>query len=118
MNDVVYWIVELAIKPGQFDAFKDMMNELIESASAEAGTLNYEWNISEDETRCHVYERYADSEAAMIHSRTFAEQFAENVLAIVDVANLTVYGNPNDEVKDTLSEFGAVFMAPIGGFVK
>ena len=95
-----------------------MMNELIESAHLEAGTLNYEWNISDDKTRCHVYERYANSEAAMIHSRTFEEKFADKVLSIVDVANFTVYGNPNDEVKETLSEFGAVFMPAIGGFAK
>ena len=118
MSKVVHWIVELAIKPGKYDDFLEMMNELIESAHLEAGTLNYEWNINDDKTRCHVYERYTDSEAAMIHSRTFEEKFAEKVLSIVDVANFTVYGNPNDEVKETLSEFGAVFMSSIGGFSK
>jgi len=118
MSDEIYWLVELAIKPGKFEEFQKMRDTLIESAAKEEGTLNYQWNISEDQKSCHVFERYKDSEAAMIHSRTFEAEFADMVLSIVDVAKFTVYGNPNEEVRNTLSEFGAVFMSPIGGFAK
>ena len=116
MSDAVHWVVELVIKPGKFEEFLKLKEVLIASASEESGTFNYEWNLSQDQKLCHVYERYVDSEAAMIHSRTFEEKFAEQVLSIVDVAKFHVYGNPNDEVKETLSEFGAVFMSVIGGF--
>jgi quinol monooxygenase YgiN len=47
------------------------MNDMVESTKAEPGALNYEWFISEDGTSCHIYERYADSAAAMVHMGHF-----------------------------------------------
>ena len=62
VSDNVFWVVELAIIPGQLDAFKALMNEMVAATQAdEPGALNYEWFISEDGTTCHIYERYADS---------------------------------------------------------
>jgi len=35
-----------------------------------------------------------------------------------DATSFIVYGNPNDDVKKILDCFDAVYMAPIGGFVR
>ncbi len=119
MSDNVYWVLELAIKPGELDNFKALMKEMVEATQAnEPHTLNYEWTISEDSQSCHIYERYADSTATMAHLKTFGEKFAERFMAALEPTRFTVYGNPNDEVKGALSGFGAVFMAPIGGFAR
>jgi quinol monooxygenase YgiN len=119
MSDNVYWVLELTIKPGELDNFRALMKEMVEGTqSNEPNTLNYEWTISEDSQYCHIYERYADSAATMRHLRTFGEKFAERFMAALEPTRFTVYGNPNDEVKEALSGFGAVYMSQIGGFAR
>jgi quinol monooxygenase YgiN len=39
----------------------------------EAGTLNYEWAISDDRQICHSYERFQDSAAAMAHMEVLVQ---------------------------------------------
>ncbi len=119
MSDNVYWVLEVAIKAGEFDNFKELMGEMVEATQAnEANTLNYEWTISEDGQSCHIYERYADSAATMAHLGAFGEKFAGRFMAAVEPTRFVVYGNPNSEVKEALSGFGPVFMAPFGGFAR
>ena len=119
MSDNVYWVLELGIKPGELDNFKELMKEMVQATQAtEPNTLNYEWTISEDSKSCHIYERYADSAALMTHLAACGEKFAERFMAALEPTRVVVYGNPTDEVKEALSGFGAVFMAPIGGFVR
>ncbi len=119
MSDNVHWLLELNIKDGKLDDFKAVMNEMIEATRAnEPGTLNYEWFISEDGKSCHLYERYVDSAATMIHLGSFGEKFAERFLAALEPTRFMVYGNPNDEVRAALAGFGAVHMSQIGGFVR
>ncbi len=119
VSDNVYWVLEVAIKAGEFDNFKELMGEMVEATQAnEANTLNYQWAISEDGQSCHIYERYANSAAAMTHLGAFGEKFAERFMATVEPTRFVVYGNPNSEVKEALSGFGAAFMAPFGGFAR
>lgn len=117
MNENVYWIVELAVEDGELDNFRSLMKEMVDATRAnEPGTLNYEWSISEDSKTIHIYERYADSAAAVTHMNTFGKKFAERFLAAVDQTRFAVYGNPNNEAKTVLTGVGAVFMTPFGGF--
>jgi len=119
MSKQVYWLLEATITPGELENFKALMNEMVTATRAnEPGTLNYEWSIDTDNQSCHIYERYADSAAAMTHLGTFGEKFAGRFLAVLEPQRITVYGNPNDEVKKALSGFGAEFLAPIGGFAR
>ncbi len=119
MSDNVFWVIELSIKPGELDHFKELMTEMVDHTQTnEPNTLNYEWNISDDFKSCHLYERYADSAATMTHLSAFGEKFGQRIMAIVVVTRFVVYGNPNSEVKEALSGFGAVFMLPIGGFAR
>ena len=119
MSNDVYWVLELNIKPGELDNMKALMNEMVEATQAnEPDTLNYEWFISEDEKTCHLYERYADSAAVMTHLGNFRQYFARRFLAVFEPTRQVVYGNPNDEVRKALAGAGAVFMGPLGGFVR
>jgi len=119
MTDNVYWLLEVTIKPGEFDNFKALMKEMVEATQAnEPDTLNYEWTITEDSQSCHIYERYADSAATMTHLGSFGAKFAERFMAAAEPTRIVVYGAPNNEVKEALSGFGAVFMEPFGGFAR
>jgi quinol monooxygenase YgiN len=118
MGEAVSWMLELAVKPGQGDAFKQLMTEMVESTEAEPGALSYEWSITADGTVVHIYERYADSAATLAHLGQFGERFAERFLTAVTPTSLTVYGSPSSEVKDALTAFGPTYLGPFGGFVR
>jgi hypothetical protein len=92
------------------------MHEMVESTRSEPGTQAYEWFLSGDGAVCHVYERYADSTAAMAHLGTFGSKFAERFLECVEPTGLYVYGDPSDEARAVLDGFGAVYLGPFGGF--
>ena len=116
MEDHVSWIIELAVKPGQLETYKALMEEMVEGTSVEPNTLAYEWYISDDESTVHIYEKYADSEAMVAHVNGFMEKWAARFVAAVDVKRFVVYGSPSAAAKELLDGFGPVYMGPWGGF--
>ena len=119
MNDHVHWMLTLDIRDGQLEPLKALMEEMVAATEAnEPGTLNYEWYLSEDGKTCHLYERYVDSAAVMIHLKSFGEKFAERFMGCVQPSGFVVYGNPDQTVRDALADFGPAWMAPIGGFAR
>src|SRR6266568_3265428 len=75
MSGAIAWQVELAIRPGELDTFRTLTREMVESTQGERGVLIYERFVSEDGTVVYVYERYADSAAAVAHLLTFAHKY-------------------------------------------
>ena len=118
MNAPITWVLEVAVKPGQLDTLRALMEEMVASTAAEPGALRYQWFIDDDGRVVHLHEQYADSAATLVHLGTFGEWFAGRFLASVDPTRFTVTGNPSDEVKAALSGFGPTFLQPIGGFVR
>ena len=118
MDAPIAWVLEVAVKPGQIDSLQALMAEMVASTDAEPDALSYEWFASDDGGVVHLYERYADSAAALAHLGTFGEWFAGRFLAAVDPTRLTVMGNPSDQVKAALSGLGPVFLRPLGGFAR
>jgi quinol monooxygenase YgiN len=112
MSDQVSWHVELAVKSGQINNFRALTTEMMESTRAEAGVLNYERFISDDGNFVHVYERYANSAAAIEHLHTFTKKFSERFMTMVDRTHFTVFGNPTDELRELLDQFGATYLRP------
>lgn len=116
MEKQVSWVVEVAVRQGQLDALKALMEELVASARAEPGTLGYEWYVSDDGSTVHVHETYADSEATIAHNTVFAERWSERFLAAVEPSRFTVYGDPSPAARAILDGFGATYLAFWGGF--
>lgn len=54
----------------------------------------------------------------LTHLQNFGQRFADRFFAVADVTGFFVVGNPNDEAKEALHGFGAVFMASVGGFTR
>ncbi len=118
-NQEVYWFLELTINEGKKEDFMAMMKDMVMATKKnEPGTLNYEWNMSGDGKTCYLYERYADSAAAMSHIQNFGANFAERWGANTTVVKFTLCGAPNDEVVQALSGAGAKVQKPIGGFAR
>ena len=116
MNDEVSWQVELELEPGKLDPFRALTEEMVEATRGEAGALIYERFISEDVESIWVYERYADSAAAVVHLRTFAKQFAERFASMVTRKRFTVFGSPSDELRSILDGFDATYLGRFAGF--
>jgi len=117
MAENVYWVFELAINPGRFEDLKALMAAMVEATQKnEAGTLNYEWTISDDRQICHIYERFQDSAAAMAHLESFGANFATRFMEVLKPTRLAVYGTPSAQAKDALAGLSPVYMAPLAGF--
>ncbi len=119
MSDHVHWMLVAKVNDGELPGFKKMMAEMVQTTmDNEPGALNYEWNISDDGVTCHIYERYADSDATMVHMASFGKNFAKKFMSLANVTGITVYGKPDDTVKGALAAMGPVYMSPIGGFAR
>jgi quinol monooxygenase YgiN len=117
MSENVYYIFEGAINPGRFEDLKTLMAAMVEATQKnEAGTVNYEWAISDDRQVCHIYERFQDSAAAMTHLESFGANFAARFMEVVTPTRMVLYGKPSAQVKDALAGSSPVYMAPFGGF--
>lgn len=119
MTNHVFWLLELSIKEGHLDQFKELMEEMSTATQRdEPNILNYEWWISENQSSCHIYERYEDSAAVMIHLGNFGSKFAERFMSHVDPTGIKVYGDASDDVKAALTAFGPQYLTQIGGFTR
>ena len=55
------------IAPGDLAEFKRLAAQAHELATGEAGTFQYDWFFSDDETTCVVRETYENSDAVLVH---------------------------------------------------
>ena len=116
MSDIVSWNVHMSVREGRLSDARELMPEMVESTRGEVGTLVYEWFLAVGGTVCHLNERYADSDAAMVHLGNFGTKFAERFLECFEPTGLYVYGEPSDEVRAVLDGFGAVYLRTFSGF--
>jgi quinol monooxygenase YgiN len=119
MNKQVSWIFELSVNDGELRNLKELMKEMVASVEAnEPGTLAYEWSISGDGKQCHTHECYQDSAATVAHLTSFKANYAARLMALGVATRFVVYGNPDASVREALEGFGAVYMSPLGGFIR
>jgi quinol monooxygenase YgiN len=119
MSEAVSWVLELAVKDGQLDAFKALAQEMSEATQAdEPGATHYEWFIDDDGKNIHIFERYVDSAATMVHLGNFGAKFAERFMACVDPTRFMVYGDPSAEVRGAVAGLGAAHMTQFVGFAR
>ena len=116
MATVVSWNLQLNVRPNQLPAARALMSDMVQATGDEPGTLTYEWFLSEDGTVCHLYERYADSDAALVHLGNFGAKFADQFMGCFEPTAFFVYGEPRDDVKGVLDAFGAQYLGTLGGF--
>jgi quinol monooxygenase YgiN len=114
MSDCIAWWVELAVKPGRLENFRQLTRAMVDFTRNEPGVLCYQRFVSDDEAVVHAYEQYEDSDAALAHLRNFRERFSRSFLTMVDRRRFTVYGTPNAELKGVLDSLGAVYLKRFG----
>jgi len=119
MRAEISWIFVVEVNPDALDDITSLIKEMVETnRAAEPDTLGYLWFVTADGRFVHVYERYTNSEAAVLHLTRFAENFASRLLALSRVAGLTVYGQPSDELRGALAALNPTYAAPVDGFTR
>ena len=126
MSHDVFFIVELEVKPGQTGELRSVMDEMASvTRRDEPGTLNYEWFMTEDGAACHIYERYTDPQAAVVHSRTFPPELGRRAQAFRPT-RLTAYGKLTKAIREqriepllaAVPDISLVVVEPLGGFAR
>ena len=115
MSGEISWHVELHVKPRKMKAFRDLTRHMVESTRSERGALIYERFIGDDQQSVHVFERYADSSAAVAHLSTFARLHAKRFAQLVERKRFTVFGTPTPELRQILDPLGAKYCALLSG---
>lgn len=115
-NSQVFWNLELAIKSGKLEELKALINQMTLATKAnEPGTINYEWSINSEQSECHIFERYTNSDAVRIHLGNF-QAYAERFFDCLDILRFQVYGNPDSELISALAGLGGVHLKLVDGF--
>ena len=72
----------------------------------EPDTIDYQFYLIRDGTKCIVHETYANSEAALAHTTGVASQtILPKVFNVSRISRFEVYGNPNMELQMALTSF-------------
>jgi quinol monooxygenase YgiN len=116
MGREISWHVELRVKPGQLGNFQTLTGEMVAVTQGEPGVLSYQRFANENGTIIHVYERYADSAAAVAHLEVFAKRFADRFSSMVQRKAFMVFGYPSATLKRMLDRFNAMYLKPFGNF--
>ncbi len=110
----VFWVFTLKVQPDQYDQLKQIVASVEQK---EPGTLEYEWNISEDHGTLTVFERYADSAAVVQHGNDFGP-FAKPFFALATPTSLVVFGAPDADAKKAIAGLHPVYMTTFDGFTR
>lgn len=102
MPRTISWNLQMSVRDGRLNDARDLMAEMVASTREEPGTQGFEWFLSADGKSCHINERYADSEAAVVHLGNFGSKFADRFLACFEPTSLSVYGEPSAQARATL----------------
>lgn len=115
MQDEIYSIYHLSLKPADYDAFKTLVEQIVEATSKEADTTTYEYVVNAERTVIHIVEKYRTKGLLPHVEQTFA-RFAERFLDLAKIDKLYVYGDTTPEIRAKLDGFGAEYLTPFAGF--
>lgn len=114
----IHFRVEFSIKDEKIDEFKKLVQEMSRAVQAsEPGTVEYQFYLNGDETKCIVHETFASSEAVLAHNTGTASQtILPKIFSVASISRFDVYGNPSDELKKVLTGFSPQIYNLFAGF--
>jgi hypothetical protein len=114
MSTAISWVFEAAIKPDGLDDYRALAREIsADNEANEPDQLIFEWFI--DDHDVHILERYPDSATAIFHVQRFVANFAERFLSLCTPTRMSVYGEPSDELKETIAGFSPRYLGSVAG---
>jgi quinol monooxygenase YgiN len=114
----IHFRAEFSIDQGKIEEYKKQIQEMSRMIEAnEPDTINYQFYLNKDQTKCLVHETYEDSDAALAHGNGVASRtILTRIFTLAKVSRFDVYGNPNVELQKSLASFGAETFNLFTGF--
>lgn len=113
----VRFTVDLTIAEGKLDAFEAVAQTMVAGSKQEAGTLVYEFCLSNDRKRCRLIEKYVDGDAVLAHlTGPVVRELVPRILEVATISGFEVYGNPGAKAAEMLAGFGAEIFESWHGF--
>jgi quinol monooxygenase YgiN len=109
---------EFTIEEGKIEEYKKLVQEMSRMVEAnEPDTINYQFYLSRDQTKCVVHETYRNSEAVLVHNNGVASQMKlPKIFSLAKISRFDVYGSPSEELQKVLATFGAQTYNLFAGF--
>ena len=85
------------IAPGNLQEFKAAAGQALALTREESGTLQYDWFFSQDETKCVVRERYANSDAILTHMVNMGDLLSK-IAELGGGLEIEAFGDPSPEL--------------------
>jgi quinol monooxygenase YgiN len=112
----VAYLFELTIKDGKLEEFKKQAAGYTDAVrDGEPGTLEYQWWLSEDGTRCLLKEAYDSSESLLKHLENVGPSLPD-LMAIAPITRSEVFGELSPEARTALDSVGAQYLSHLVGF--
>ena len=107
-HNQIHFRAEFTIEEGKIEEYKKLVQDMSRVVEAnEPDTINYQFYLNRDETRCIVHETYANSEAVLAHFTGVASQtILPKIFCVSRIIRFDVYGNPSAELQKVLTSFG------------
>ncbi|MEZ0364856.1 putative quinol monooxygenase [Mycobacterium sp. pUA109] len=99
----------------QLEEFKALAQDAVVSVRGEAGALQYDWFLSDDQTKCVVLEKYESSEAVLAHLAN-AGALIGRLAKLGGGLDIEVFGDVSPELRQALAATGPPFYAYFNGF--
>lgn len=117
-NNQIHIRAEFIIKDRKIDEFKKLIQDMSQMVKAnEPDTIDYEFYLNSDETKCIVHETYANSEAAFAHATSNASQtILSKVFSVASMSRFDVYGSPSKELQNMITRLNPQIYNLFTGF--
>ncbi len=117
-HDQIHFRAEFTIDEGKIEEYKKLVQDMSRVVEAnEPDTINYQFYLNRDETKCIVYETYTNSEAVFAHMNGIASQtILPKIFNISRISKFEVYGNPSEELQKVLTSFSPQTYNLLTGF--
>jgi quinol monooxygenase YgiN len=112
-------VVTGEVLPGQMDNFRQLVPKLVAAVAEEPGTLVYEWSFHPDQKTYNVMEVYQNSDALLAHLKHLTStDFLKELGQVRKTTGAIVFGQPDAQVKETLTRLDPVYTSHIDGFMR
>ena len=97
----------LKVRDGQLEGFKRQAAEMMRvTREKDAGTLAYDWFLSDDGTTCEVREAYVDADALVEHAMNVREAREAMFAEFAYDHQMAFYGDPSPRLTALVKAVG------------
>jgi quinol monooxygenase YgiN len=95
-------VIEVRVRPDGEAEFLRLARALASAVATEAGTLRYEWFVTQTPGHYSIIEEYVDADAAEAHNN-HVEPLLREMFAVVDLVSASFFGELNQYIRDWIA---------------